>query len=154
MNEIQQAYLIGVRTAQEAILAELSAGQELAATAEAQHVQAAMQEQALIAAMQAEAQAAQEAEMRRILALDEAMTSAFEAGVASATSPDVLRREEAYQIGVAMAEAEAFLKALKDAQVDMDDDLKSACVQGYDACAEALPKPADSSGKRAAGPRK
>lgn len=142
MDELQIAYLQGVEAAREAILAELAMEEEAAlmedaALQEADAIRAAQYEELVLASMQEEEAAAIEAEYAEA-SLEAAMMEAYAAGAESAISPEDLRREEAYQIGVSIAEAEAMLEELKAAASQMDEDLKSNCDKGYEACRSAL----------------
>jgi hypothetical protein len=147
VSGIEQAYLQGLADYETALQQQLAAagtGSELeaayiqgAAAYEAALVEQALAEAALAEAAMVQAAVAETALAEAALA-EHALARSAEAEQAARSASPEAQLEEAYQLGVAYAEAQQLIKAIEASVGDLSDELREAHEKGRAAYAEAI----------------
>ena len=145
MNEIEEAYLLGQQHAELLLAQHLEAAQQ----EEMAHM-AAMEEPALVEAHLAEllehAYLSGMAEHEAALAHSEAAHAALLEASSPPPSKEELEQEEAYQLGVMHAEAQALIREIESGSANFSDEVKKAFEKAHEDYRAATENPAPEKG--------
>lgn len=139
MSQLEEAYLLGQQHYEMLLLQQIEAAQH----GELEH--AAMMEHAA----GAEAQLVQHgylagmADYEAALVAEHEHAAAAEAAAGPPPSQEALEQEEAYQMGVALTDAQALVRQIEASASGLSGELKKAFDKGCDDCRSALEGPTD-----------